>query len=259
MSDFASIALGTIRGEPLLLQDFLGSLKRSGRLGALLEEAARDKVLEQTAAQGKIAVEDADLQRAADKWRSAVGLFRAEDTRKWLARQRMSELDLDALILRHVWKQKLEERIPRAKVEEFFTTNRALFDRAQLSHLIVDREGLAGELLSQIQEEERDFAELVRKHSIHADSRNQGGSLGVVPRRTLPTEMAALVFAAKPGTVVGPVRMALGYHLVKVEELLPGQLDQATENAIREQMFNAWLEAQVRQGLKSEVWEQMSG
>lgn len=257
MSNLASVTLGTVRGEPLSLQDFLGSLKRSGRLGALLEEAARDKVLAQTAAQEKIAVEDADLQRAADQWRSAVGLFRAEDTRKWLARHRMSEAALEALMLRHVWKQKLRERIPRAKVEEFFAANRALFDRAQLAHLVVDREGLAGELLAQIQEEERDFAELVRKHSLHADSRNQGGSLGVVPRRSLPAEMASVVFEAKPGTVVGPVRTPLGYHLVKVEELLPGQLDQATENAIREELFNGWLEGQVRAGLKSEVWEQV--
>jgi parvulin-like peptidyl-prolyl isomerase len=131
-------------------------------------------------------------------------------------------------------------------VEKYFADNRPHFDRARLRHLVVEKEGAAQELLSCIQEEGDEFADLVRQHSIAPRTKETGGNVRVVPRQELPAAMAAAVFAAKPGDVVGPFKVPDGYVLIKVEELLLGQLDEPTATAIRHQLFGRWVNDQLR-------------
>jgi parvulin-like peptidyl-prolyl isomerase len=60
--------------------------------------------------------------------------------------------------------------------------------------------------------------------------------------------VAAAVFSAKNGDVVGPLKTDGGYVLIKVEEILLGQLDGPTTAGIQQILFRDWVAEQVRNG-----------
>ena len=102
-----------------------------------------------------------------------------------------------------------------------------------------------GELLTQIRADGRDFSELARRHLCHP-SRFEGGLLGVVHRRQFPVAVADVLFGASAGDVVGPLATSQGFHLFLVEEHFPAELDEQTVAAIRQELFDSWLDKQLQ-------------
>jgi peptidylprolyl isomerase len=247
MSDLKAVTAVTVKGAPLSLHDVLYGCKVSGQLRRLLQEAAEDRLIAEVARAENVAVSDDELQQAADAFRQARRLQKAAAMHAWLAEQRLGVLDFQAHLERTLLRGKLRERLPRAQVERYFAENRSQFDRCVLAQIVVERESVAVELLSQIQDDGSDFASLARKHSTHRESRQSGGFLGVVARKSLSPAVEAAVFGAKNGDVLGPFKTAHGWHIVRVEELLPAVLDERTAEAIRNQLFQDWLQDQVRQ------------
>jgi len=69
------------------------------------------------------------------------------------------------------------------------------------------------------------FAEAANKYSEDpANSEKAGGDLGYFTRNSgLIPEFADAAFAAKPGTITGPVETAYGYHLILVTDRKEGK------------------------------------
>jgi parvulin-like peptidyl-prolyl isomerase len=258
MSDLNALVVATVHGEDLSLREFLQTLKLNGQLVILINKAVVDRLVRNLARREGITVTDEELQQAADQLRARAGLYKAEDAGTWLARNRLTVADLESLAERSVVQRKLRDQVTQGKVEPFFEANRSRYDRARAAHLVVDNEGLASELLCQIRDEGRDFAELTRQHSLHEDSRQAGGRLGIVQRKNLNPAVAAAIFDARPGTVVGPLKTDMGYHLVLVQEILPAQLDERTADVVRDELFQAWLQAELQQAdVKVQLYEHL--
>jgi putative peptide maturation system protein len=247
MSHLKAVVVATLPGGNLTLHDLLYTLKLNGKLSVLVNEAVRDRLIEEAARKEGITVRDEELQKAADAFRQEMGLVRAADTHRWLGDNHLSLHDLETFLERNLVRQKLADRVTQDLVEQHFAENRAKYDRARLAHIVVAKEGVANELLSQIQEEGLDFAAAARKYSLHEPSRRVGGSLGVVARKSLSPGVESAVFSARPGDVVGPLKTDMGYHLIKVEEVLLGQLDAKAAEAIRAELFEDWLRERVKQ------------
>ena len=153
----------------------------------------------------------------------------------------------DAGLERDLLLDRFEKHSDPARVAEHFAAHADRYARARLNQLVVATQGSARELLAQIRDEGRDFAELAREHSLHLASRLAGGSLGIVCRADLPANIADAVFAAEAGDVVGPLATEQGIHLFHVEALLPAELDEVTAARIREELFDAWVGEQLRE------------
>jgi peptidylprolyl isomerase len=241
MSEMKSVIVATVQGEFLSLHDLLYTLKLKGQLPGLIASAVVDKVIADSAMKEGLSVSDEELQQAANAFRLSRGLNKAADTRRWLALNHMQETDLENGLERELLRQKLAGHVTRDQVEKYFAENRSKYDRARLRCIVVDKDGVAQELLSRILEEDADFAELARQHSLDQRTRARGGELGIVSRAALPPEVAAAVFAAKNGEVVGPLAHAGAYLLIKVEEILLGQLDGPTTAGIQRVIFRDWM------------------
>ncbi len=237
-----AVALGDVS---LTTTDFLRRLHQRNRLVPLLREAVVEQLLLDEAGRLGLAVGTQELQAAADAFRRRHGLNSAEQTNAWLARQRLSVLDLEDALGRDLLLDKLKDHLCRDRLAAHFAEHRDQYARARLRLIVVQREDLARELRSQLRDEGADFAELARAHSLHG-SKSQGGALGVVLRRQLPAKVAPAVFAAQPGKVVGPLATPHGFHLVLVEQLQPAELDGPTTTLLRQELFDAWLNDKLK-------------
>ncbi len=61
------------------------------------------------------------------------------------------------------------------------------------------------------------FAAMAKKYSEDEGTKSKGGELGEFGRHTMVKEFEDAAFAAKPNTVVGPIKSPFGYHLILVE------------------------------------------
>jgi parvulin-like peptidyl-prolyl isomerase len=246
MLEVKSVVVATVQGVDLSLHDLLYTLKLKGQLPGLITAAVEDKVIADSAVKEGLSVSDEELQQAANAFRVGRGLNKAADMHRWLALNHLQESDLEEGLERELLRQKLADHVTRADLEKYFAENRTKYDRARLRHIVADKEGIAQELLSRIVEEEADFAELARRYSLEQRTRANGGDLGIVSRTALPSVVAAAVFTATAGDVVGPLKHDSAYLLVKVEEILLGQLDGPTTAAIQQVLFRDWMARRLR-------------
>jgi peptidyl-prolyl cis-trans isomerase SurA len=80
---------------------------------------------------------------------------------------------------------------------------------------------LAKKVLQEIQKG-KDFAELAKKYSEDI-SASSGGDVGFVTKGKMVREFEDAVFSLKAGQISGVVETEYGYHIIKVEEVLPGE------------------------------------
>lgn len=108
-----------------------------------------------------------------------------------------------------------------------------------------------------------EFAELARMHSADSSAAS-GGDMGYVHRGMLPDGLADELTQAKPGAIVGPVRILEGVVLARLEDRKPPQLrgfEQVRERAsqlwMREESERRWKDflAQLRKGAAIQVVE----
>jgi peptidyl-prolyl cis-trans isomerase D len=67
-----------------------------------------------------------------------------------------------------------------------------------------------------------DFAKLAQQFSEDPGSASKGGDLGLFPRGKMVPAFDAAAFALEPGSVSDVVETPFGFHVIKVEEKLPG-------------------------------------
>jgi parvulin-like peptidyl-prolyl isomerase len=237
-----AVSLGDVS---LSVTDWFVSLRKRGRLQPLLREAVIEQFLVSQARQSGLTVSAEELQQAADAVRRRQGLTSAEQCRAWLAGHGRSVLDFEDALEADLLIVKLTDHLTRERIAAHFAANEAGYAQARLRLILVPREDEAREVLTQLHEEGRDFAELAREHSRHS-SRSQGGLLGLVRRGQLTSPDAEAAFQAGPGEIVGPLAGREGFSLFLAEARTPAVLDGPTTALIRQQLFAAWLADTLR-------------
>jgi len=67
------------------------------------------------------------------------------------------------------------------------------------------------------------FEALAKQYSDDAGSAAQGGDLGLAERGSLEAPFADALFAMKPGDVSDPVKTRFGYHIIRLDEVVPAK------------------------------------
>ncbi len=240
-----SVAL-EVNGEEVSLYDVVRLAKLNGSL-TFIEEGISAALIQQGAQQRGIEVSDEELQQAADNYRTANDLHDAEITEAWLQARRLSYEDWEALLEYQVMERKLGDALTAGLVEQRFAEQRLSFDKAAISRLVLNEEGVARELRAQIIEDGADFHALAREHSTHVETRPAGGYAGLIVRTDMEPALEAAVFGAQPGKIVGPIKTDDGWELVKVERVVPAELNEAMRETIKTALCKEWLAEQRNQ------------
>lgn len=110
-------------------------------------------------------------------------------------------------------------KVTDEEAKKFYDENKASIlsgETVNASHILVDTEDKAKEILADINDGKIPFADAAKKYS-SCPSSQQGGSLGEFGRGQMVPEFDQAVFSMEVGQISGPVKTQFGYHLIKLE------------------------------------------
>ena len=139
------------------------------------------------------------------------GLLKGED---WEAVKRVAEET--ALLQAYVEAREGKSLQPaEAEARTFYQDRKEV---RRLRRIVCKTEAQAGEALKKLQGGAA-FAAVAKSSSLDSSTAPNGGEAGWVHRNDLPPEMAAKLFGAKAGEVVGPLQAGGAWALLEVEEV----------------------------------------
>jgi parvulin-like peptidyl-prolyl isomerase len=238
-----------IDGEEIGLADFMRSLKLTGQFETLLEQFVRDRLAALGAKKAGLRVSEAEIQERADQFRRVRGLHRASDTNKYLDAMRISLEEFEAFITDSLYQEKMLRKVcGDPAVQGYFKLNSPKFDSMEVSHVVLDSEAKAREMIAVLREDPDSFEELAREHSI-ADTRERGGLIGKVLRGSLRPDVEAKIFNAAAGDLLGPFASAdrTAFEIFRVNAKHPARLDEDTATEVRRLLSDEWLRARAQE------------
>jgi parvulin-like peptidyl-prolyl isomerase len=238
-----------IDNDAIDLAEFVQTLKLTGQYEGLLEQFVRDRLAVLGAKKAGIQVSEAEIQERADQFRRVRGLHRAADTNKYLDAMRIGLDEFEAFITNSLYQEKMLHKVcSEQAVQGYFKLNSPKFESIEVSHIVLDSEAKAREIIALLREDPDSLQELAREHSI-ADTREQGGLIGKVLRGSLRPDLEAKIFNAAPGDLLGPFASGdrTAFEVFRVNAKHPARLDDDTATEVRRLLREEWLRARARE------------
>lgn len=94
-----------------------------------------------------------------------------------------------------------------------------------------------------------DFAELAKKYSDDPGAARDGGDLGTFKKGDMLPEIESAVLAMKPGEISELVTSSVGFHIIKLEEKIPGKVKafESVRGLIDDQLYRKKSEERFKQ------------
>jgi peptidylprolyl isomerase len=238
-----------IDGQAISDAELLQTLKLTGQFEGLIEQLARDRITVLSAKKQGVRLSEADIQERADQFRRVRGLHRSADTNKYLDRLGVGLDEFEAFLTNGLYQEKVMQQVCSDEaVRAFFMLNSPRFDSIEVSHMVLDSEGKAKEMISVLRDDPDSFEEMAREHSI-ADTRVHGGLIGKVLRGALRGDVEAKVFNAAAGELLGPFAAAdrTTFEIFRVNRKHPAKLDDDTATEVRRLLREDWLRARAQE------------
>ena len=238
-----------IDGNAIELAEFVRILKLTGQFESLLEQFVRDRLTVLGAKKAGIQVSEAEIQERADQFRRVRGLHRASDTNKYLDAMRITLDEFEAFITASLCQEKMMRKVcDDQAVQGYFKLNSPKFDSIEVSHIVIDSEPKAKEMIAVLRDDPDSFDEMAREHSI-AETRERGGLIGKVLRGSLRPDVESKVFNGAAGDLLGP--FASGdrtvFEIFRVNATHPARLDDDTATEVRRLLREEWLRARAQE------------
>jgi parvulin-like peptidyl-prolyl isomerase len=237
MVDFAGIPI-----TPDAIVDFL---KRQLQLRSVCQQMTYQRMIEQAAIDRNLQVTPAEIQAEADRTRYQLRLESVTRTLEWLSDQLVTSQDWEAGIRDRLLAQKLRDTLFMGDVERVFVQSRLDFEQISLYRIRVPYHPLAQELFYQIEEGEISFFEAAHLYDVDEQRRLRCGYDGQFHRWDFEPDIAAELFGAPVGSVLGPFAIDHSYDLLMVGKFISAELTAETQNMILERLFQEWLESEL--------------
>ena len=219
--------LASVGGQPITESDLESAVARmsSGRGRNFNTPEGRQAVLEQ------LIVRELFLQDARKSMLEYDPAFKAQ------LQQVKDELLYQFAVTKTLERVKVTEE----EIQNFYTENPEEFkgqETVAASHILVDTEEKANEILAAVQNGEITFEDAAMQYS-SCPSKARGGSLGEFGHGQMVPEFDQACFSMEEGQIAGPVKTQFGYHLIRLDkknEPKPVKLSEARE-MIREHLM----------------------
>jgi len=216
----------------------------------MLPQLARELVVDRAIAAVECPPEE--TQKARQQFYERNQLTDPARTRAWLQRFGMTSEQLAALAVRSLKIETFKQQTWGPKLESYFLKRKGELDQVVYSLIRTRDSDLANELYFRIQDGEATFAELAQAHSQGSEAQT-GGLVGPVYLSTPHRVLAQLLASSQPGQLWPPQRIEEWYAIVRLEKLIPAQLDDAMRRRLLDELFRSWVDEQVQKSVAIEI------
>jgi parvulin-like peptidyl-prolyl isomerase len=236
----------TVDDQSISISQFIKYLQATGKLGQCIADVLRQYTIEQEIQnRTDLEISPAVTEQAIVDFRLRNQLTDPQKFQEWLKSNGNDYASFHAAVNFSFKLEKLKTLITESKLSEYFIERKIYLDRVVMSRILVDNRELAEELHTQI-EEGSSFEQLAKEYSL-ADERFFNGMMGPISRGTLPDTLRALVDAAKPGQLIGPIELEGRYGLFRLEHFLPASLeDTQLKQTLQNELFEKWLAEKIQ-------------
>ncbi len=159
-------------------------------------------------------------------------------------RRHLTSTDLEALLARLVRIEKFKHQMWNHRLESYFLKRKQALDQVIYSMIRVQDGGMAEELYFRLAENEQSFAEVAREYSQGPEAQ-VNGIIGPVELGTLHPTLANLLAVSQPNQLWHPILVAEWVLIVRLEKLIPAQLDAPMRQRLLGEMLEAWIQEQM--------------
>ncbi|ERN42467.1 parvulin-like peptidyl-prolyl isomerase [Rubidibacter lacunae KORDI 51-2] len=216
----------------------------------LLPQLARELLIDRAIASVECPPEEEQLARKQFFERNQ--LSDPQQIQLWLKRFGMTQNQLDRLAVRAQKIETFKQQTWGLKLESYFLKRKRELDQVVYSLIRIRDADLANELYFRIQDGEATFAEVAQEHSQGSEAQT-GGLVGPVYLSTPHRALAQILASSQPGQLWPPQRIEEWYAIVRLEKLIPAQLDDAMRRRLLDELFRKWIEEQIQQKVAIEA------
>ncbi|OKH55810.1 peptidylprolyl isomerase [Calothrix sp. HK-06] len=218
----------------------------------MLPQLLCESIIDQAIAEIKCTREE--TENASEQLYQRWGLTDEAEKQLWLQRYGMSKEHLESLATRSLRIEKFQEQKWGHKLESYFLQRKGQLDKVIYSLLRVKDQGFANELYFRITEGEQSFAEIAFKHSEGSEAQT-GGIMGPLELGTIHPNLAQILRVSQPGEIWAPMPFGEYRVIVRLEKLIPAQLDEAMRKRLLHENFEAWFTEQLGQlSVQDQIW-----
>lgn len=208
-----------------------------------LSQLIRRAVLTPEARERDIEVTDEEVAEQLDALKAE---FPSENAFEEALREQGLTLDqLEQLIYDRQLEEELRAEVTKdvgptdEAIQEHYEANIERYSETEAQHILVEDRGLARDIARQLQNASKSkvddlFATLAKQHSTDPASAEKAGELGFFSPGELVPEFEAGAAALEIGEVSDPVQSQFGWHVIRVTDRRPLELDEVRDQIVNE-------------------------
>ena len=208
-------------------------------LAKLSREVLIDKAIE------SISCTTAEKAQVVQQFYQQNGLALDSDRNSWLKKHCLRSEQIEALATRKLKIEKFKQATWGAKLGAYFIHRKKQLDRVVFSLIQTKELELAQELYFRLQEGEQSFVELAQEYSQGPESLT-GGFVGPLELGNLSPTLAEILLTSQPGQI-RPISHGEWQMIVRLEKVIPAQLDRPMRQRLLNELFELWLSPQLSQ------------
>jgi parvulin-like peptidyl-prolyl isomerase len=165
---------------------------------------------------------------------------------EWRSLYEMTLEDLEQLATRAQRIERFKHDSWNPRIPSYFLQRKTWLDQVVYSMIRVKDLGVAHELYFRIQEGEQSFAELAQAYGQSPEA-EAGGVVGPVELGQMDRSLAQRLYASQPGQLLPMLAVGEWSAIVRLENLIPVQLDEAIRQKLLNELFETWLQEELVQ------------
>ena len=183
---------------------------------------------------------------ALEQFKQQQQITEETELQAWCQRNNLTPSELETFALRPLKIRKFQEEKWGHRLESYFLERKDQLDQVSYSLIRFRDEGAAREIYHRLTEKEQSFAELAREYSQGAEAKN-GGLIGPMPMDMPHPIIARMLKLSQPGQLWPPTQVGEWIVIIRLEKLIPAQLDEQMRWRLLHELFNNWLSKQMHQ------------
>jgi parvulin-like peptidyl-prolyl isomerase len=218
--------------------EILRLLEEYQLLPALIKEMVIDQAI------ADIDCTPEEEKNAGEQLAHQYQLTSEEVRQRWLEQNNLTDEKFRAMAIRQFKLEKFKQITWGGDLDAYFSQRKSQLDRVIYSLIRTNDIGIAQEIYFRIQAGEQTFGELAREYSQGPEAQTNG-LVGPVELQSIHPMLAKILASTQPEQLLPPTQLENWIVIVRLEKLLPSQLDGTVKQRLLNERFQAWLKEKI--------------